>query len=120
MVGLGTTLVAHAIENSFPSDHATFLWSLGLGLIATGTARGWGMLVCLFGLVVAWARIYVGLHFPLDMAGSFVAALIAAAIAWSLCPPVRRWLLPAAEFVYFGILDLLRLPHAVFPREKGA
>ncbi len=120
MVGLGTALVAHAPENSFPSDHATFMWSVGLGLIATAAARTWGALVCLLGLCIAWARIFVGLHFPLDMAGSLVVALGAAGAAKLLCSPARRWALPATEFIYFRVLDLVHLPSAVFPREKGA
>lgn len=67
LIGLGHTLAFHAVENSFPSDHATFMWSLGFGLITTGAARRWGALICLAGLFVAWACVYLGLHFPIDM-----------------------------------------------------
>lgn len=38
MIGLGRTLLYHPPDNSFPSDHATFIWSLGIGLIVTGAA----------------------------------------------------------------------------------
>jgi len=69
MIGLGHTLALHAVENSFPSDHATFLWSLGFALLATGAARWWGVMVCVVGLLVAWARVYLGLHFPIDIPG---------------------------------------------------
>lgn len=30
MIGLGHTLLAHVSDNSFPSDHATFIWTLGV------------------------------------------------------------------------------------------
>ena len=77
MIGLGHTLALHVVENSFPSDHATFLWSLGFALLATGEARWWGVMVCMVGLLVAWARVYLGLHFPIDMAASFFVAIAA-------------------------------------------
>ena len=35
----------------------------------------------LLGLGIAWARIFVGVHYPLDMAGAFITAAIATAIA---------------------------------------
>jgi len=56
MIDFGHTLAAHAVENSFPSDHATFLWSLGFALIATRAARSWGVLVCLSGQSSELAR----------------------------------------------------------------
>ena len=116
MVGIGRSLVPHAPESSFPSDHVTFLWSLALGLIATGSWRSFGWLIAFFGLVVAWARIYLGLHFPFDMAGSFLVALIAAAGALCLRGNVQRWLLPPAEALYERLLRWLRLSPAAFPR----
>lgn len=116
MVGLGHTLMAHARDNSFPSDHATFMWSLGFGLIATGAARGWGWLVCLLGLGVAWARIFLGLHFPIDMAGSLLVAVVGAAIACAVRPMADRWVMPMAGGLYDATLNLLRLPPILFPR----
>lgn len=116
MVGLGHTLVFHVVENSFPSDHATFLWSLGFGLITTGAARGWGVLVCVCGLLVAWARIYLGLHFPIDMAISLSVGLAAGGIARAALPGSERWLYPAAHRTYEVTLRSLRLPPTLFPR----
>lgn len=39
MVGLGHTLMSHMPEAFFPSYHVTFLWNLGVGLIATVSRR---------------------------------------------------------------------------------
>jgi undecaprenyl-diphosphatase len=116
MIGLGHTLAFHVVENSFPSDHGTFMWSLGFGLIATGAARRWGALACLAGLLVAWARIYLGLHFPIDMAASLLVAIAGAALARAVLPASERWLHPVAHGLYEGTLRSLRLPHALFPR----
>ncbi len=116
MIGLGHTLALHVVENSFPSDHATFLWSLGFGLIATGAAQKWGLLVCLAGLLVAWARIYLGLHFPIEMVASLLVASAVAALARAALPASERWLRPVAHHIYEGTLRSLRLPPALFPR----
>lgn len=116
MIGLGHTLMSHKVENSFPSDHATLMWSLGLGLVATGAARGWGWAVCLAGIAVAWARIFLGVHFPIDMLGSALAAVAGAAAARPCCPAVRRWAIPVVDRLYERVLDFLHLPPALFPR----
>lgn len=118
MIGLGRTLVVHAVENSFPSDHATFLWSLGLALIATDAARRWGALVCLVGLLVAWARVYLGLHFPIDMAASFFVALAGGGVARIALPASERRLLPFVQPAYEVTLHSLGLPPALFPRSS--
>ncbi len=116
MVGSGRTLMSHPPENSFPSDHATFLWRLGFGLIATMSWRLWGWLLVVFGLATGWARVYLGLHFPFDMAGSFFVALTATTLIRALHPQVQRWLVPPAEALYELLLCWLRFPAAIFPR----
>lgn len=76
MVPIGHTLLAHAADNGFPSDHATLVWTLGMSLLFTGAARRWGGVVMAYGVVVAWTRIWLGVHFPVDMLGSAVVAFI--------------------------------------------
>jgi undecaprenyl-diphosphatase len=119
MIGLGHTLMRHDPDNSFPSDHATFLWSLGFGLIATCAARQWGALVALAGVAVAWARIYLGVHFPVDMVASFAVALVCAAVARALVPVVQRRLLPVIECAYEAVLRKLCLT-AILPVKRNA
>lgn len=80
-MGLGQNLLNHAPEASFPSDHATLVWSLGFGLIAAGGNVPLAAIVVGFGFAVAWARIFLGAHFPLDMIGSMAVAITSAAIA---------------------------------------
>lgn len=80
-MGLGQNLLDHAPEASFPSDHATLVWSLGFGLMAAGGNVPLAAIIVGFGLAVAWARIFLGAHFPLDMMGSMAVAITSAAIA---------------------------------------
>jgi undecaprenyl-diphosphatase len=120
MVGLGHTLMSHPPDNSFPSDHATFMWTLGFGLIATRASRRLGGLVTLAGVVVAWARIYLGVHFPVDMIGSFIVAMVSAAIARAFVPVAQRWLLPVIEGCYEATLIRLCLRRSCRPKGKPA
>lgn len=80
-LGIGQSLLTHSLETSFPSDHATFLWSLGLGLIITRPLRRLGVAIICLGFAVAWARVYLGVHFPLDMLASLLIASCSAVTA---------------------------------------
>lgn len=81
MLGLGHTYLQHVPDSSFPSDHLTLLWSVSFSLLYHKSCRYPATLLALLGLPVAWARIYLGVHFPLDMVG---AALTAVSGAWLL------------------------------------
>ena len=81
VLGLGRMLIEHDATTSFPSFHATFLFSLALPLFMQRGARGTALAIVLLGLGIAWARIFVGVHYPLDMAGAFITAAIATVIA---------------------------------------
>ena len=120
MIGLGQTLMAHAPDNSFPSDHAAFVWSLGLGLILTGAARRGGIVVCAYGVAVAWSRMWLGVHFPFDMVGAAGSAVVGASVARWVRPIAMIWVIPAADRMYEGALRSLHLPPAVFPRHGHA
>lgn len=116
MIGLGHQYLAHPPDNSFPSDHATFVWSLGFALLAMGRLRRWGIALTLAGFAVAWARIYVGVHFPFDMFGSLIVSLAVAGLARPLVRPTERWALLWCNRFYRRLADALRLPSSLFPR----
>ena len=85
VLGIGNQLLEHAADASFPSDHLTLWWAIGFSLLApphgqraAPPVRLTGLLVALFGLPMAWARIYLGVHYPLDMIGALLVALIGA------------------------------------------
>jgi len=89
MIGLGHTLIPHAADSSFPSDHLTLLWAVAFSFLMHRSPRLVGMALALLGLPVAWARIYLGVHFPLDMVG---AALVAWLSAWLAFREMRVYL----------------------------
>lgn len=85
-LGLGSVYLMPPLGPSFPSGHASAFFCVGWALWCAGE-RAIGAIVLLAALGVAWARIYLGVHFPLDMAG---AAGLAWLSQWLLAPLWRR------------------------------
>ncbi len=86
MIGLGHTFIEHAPDSSFPSDHGTVFASITLTLLLA-RIRWAGLLTLVAGLAVMWARVFIGVHFPFDMAGAVVIACVAYSVVrplWSL------------------------------------
>lgn len=88
MLGLGHTFFAHAPDSSFPSDHMTVFWAIGFSLFCHAATRTIGLGTMTAGLVVAWARIYLGVHFPMDMLG----AAVISSLSFALLLPIQPWL----------------------------
>ena len=84
MVGLGEPLFSHSPETSFPSDHATLMFSASFSLLLISRKISWGLWLLAFSLFTAWGRVFSGVHFPFDMAGSLAVAFTAATLLWSL------------------------------------
>jgi undecaprenyl-diphosphatase len=85
-------LIAHAPGQSFPSDHATAAFGVALAVIVFLSWR-WGAVLFVAALLIGFARVYDGIHYPLDIVGGFLAALVATAIvaaALRLLGPGRR------------------------------
>lgn len=78
MMPLGHTWISHPADNGFPSDHGLVMFSAAFALLSL-RLRSLGLFVLLASLPVAWSRIFLGVHFPLDMAG---AAAVAAVAVW--------------------------------------
>lgn len=82
-------LVGEPGPNSLPSAHAGS--SVAAGVVLAVIFWPWGIVFLLAGLLVAYSRVYVGVHYPLDiLAGSAIGLLAAAAVA--LGSPLLLWL----------------------------
>jgi len=105
--GVGHNFLQHAPDSSFPSDHGTIMFTVALVLAGTGSpaARRFGRALLPLALVVAWSRVFLGVHWPLDMVGALgmavmvtllfhtaFAAGVCAALAASMAALYRRLL----------------------------
>jgi undecaprenyl-diphosphatase len=99
-IGLGHQWIPHADDSSLPSDHATLAFSVACSLLLHAGTRLPGIVLALAGIAIGWARMYAGVHFPLDIVCGvllgYASAVIAAWLAPTLVPPALR----IAEPVY--------------------
>lgn len=82
-VALHTTpLIHHSADASFPSDHTT--GSMGLAAGAIVYDRKIGIFFGVFSLLIGFARVYVGVHYPTDvLAGWIIGIACGIAVAFS-------------------------------------
>lgn len=76
MIGLGHTFIPHVADSSFPSDHMTLMCAIGFSFLFSTTQQIAGKIFLGLSLFVAWARIYLGVHYPMDMLGALVLTAI--------------------------------------------
>jgi len=82
-------LTTYKSSYSFPSSHATNM---------AGQAIYWGYfypqvapLLYLVAIVVGYSRVYLGLHYPSDIVGGYLLALV---LTLLVAFPLRTWILP--------------------------
>nr|WP_239002425.1 undecaprenyl-diphosphate phosphatase [Photorhabdus khanii] len=84
--GFGYNFLLHAPTTSFPSDHGTIVFTFALSFLF------WYRILPSLGLMttalaIAWARVYLGVHWPMDMVGAFLVSLMGCAftqMVWTL------------------------------------
>ena len=90
MMKIGTLLISHAPETSFPSDHTTFLFSIALMLVCFAETRKSGLMLLVLSLIGGVARVFCGVHFPLDIVGSIIVSILASSIIFLIKIKVQR------------------------------
>ncbi|HHI2551519.1 TPA: undecaprenyl-diphosphate phosphatase [Klebsiella aerogenes] len=72
--GIGYNFLHHAADDSFPSDHGTVIFTFALAFLFWH--RVWsGALLLVIASAIAWSRVYLGVHWPLDMLGGLLAGM---------------------------------------------
>lgn len=104
LAGMGIKeLLFHRPDYSFPSDHATALFAITIGLYVFGNKKAANLMLAL-SLVVVFARVGIGVHFPLDI----IAGLISGSIGVILVYLTRKNLLKIYKPLV-GVLKKVRL-----------
>lgn len=80
MMDLGTQLLEHAPDTSLPSDHATFLFSIAFMFLFSRHTRGLGVVLCVLGFIGGFARVYAGVHFPMDVISAALVGIFSSLV----------------------------------------
>ncbi|GAB6459912.1 MULTISPECIES: undecaprenyl-diphosphatase [unclassified Bacillus cereus group] len=101
-------LVDHAVDNSFPSDHTILFFSICLSFWLVRKKTGWLWLI--LALCVAISRIWVGVHYPFDIAVGALIGCISAVISY--------WLVPKLSFIRQLLTQYERVEKQVLPSKN--
>lgn len=79
-----TQLVAHASGKSFPSDHTTVTAGIAFGLLFFTRFKKLGVAVLVAACLIGFARVFVGIHYPLDILGGVTTGLVGGAVTFGI------------------------------------
>jgi undecaprenyl-diphosphatase len=82
-------LVPHAADNSFPSDHASVAFAIAFAVMTV--YRRFGLALLLAAVALAIDRIFVGIHYPVDVAASLFVGLSSALLVTVTGRALIRW-----------------------------
>ena len=88
---IGTLLINHVPDSSFPSDHTTFMLSITFMLLYFKKTRKAGLILSVLGILGGIARIFCGLHYPFDIIGSFLVAIISSGLIFIFREQIHKF-----------------------------
>lgn len=94
---------------SFPSGGATNSMLLSCLLLTYGKIRFKWLIALLFIFLISLSRIYLGVHFPLDVLGGWVLGFLLWALFIYATPPTEKWLKKQSPLVLFLLSQLIPL-----------
>jgi len=103
--GLGNLLIQHAKDSSFPSDHATLVFAVSFGFWYS-KEKLLSIASFVFALITSFARVFVGVHFPFDIIGSFFVAIVALVLFnafWAYFEVLSRFLIKLQVKIFMAL-----------------
>ena len=82
-------LVHHGADNSFPSDHASVAFAIAFAVLAFH--RRLGLLLVALAVLIGLDRIFVGVHYPVDVGASVLVGLASALLVTTVGRPYVAW-----------------------------
>lgn len=71
-----TQLISHEASGSFPSGHAAFFFALAMAVFFF--YKKWSILFFLGAILIGFARIIAGVHWPIDILGGAIIGILSA------------------------------------------
>lgn len=82
-------LLHRSTDPGFPSDHATMAGAVAVGLFLVN--RRLGAVTAALALVLAFSRVYVGVHYPGDVVAGLVLGALVVLVGGLVALPVLTW-----------------------------
>jgi membrane-associated phospholipid phosphatase len=86
-------LVGRSTDYSFPSDHAVMAGAVAAGILMAN--RRLGIVAVLAALLMAFARVYVGAHYPADVVAGLLVGAVVTVVSYLVMRPVLVWAVTA-------------------------
>lgn len=86
---IGHVLLTHKDNASFPSNHMMFMTIFATTFLL-GKKVKIGLLFSLLTLCIGWSRIFLGVHYPADIAGGALIGVIVSVLLWRFLQPRIR------------------------------
>ncbi len=77
-----TPLITHKEDASFPSRHTSLVFAVAFAYLFYKSK--WASFFLALAIWVSLSRIYVGVHFPLDILGGIITAFISVLLSWKI------------------------------------
>lgn len=109
VAGVGNTFIEYDATPSFPSNHAGIMLTMACSFVLHPRTRRMGAAFLAVSLTVVWARMYIGVHWPMDMVGAIVlSAAVAGAVAhwhrWLITPVYDRVVRPLFQWLFSPLI----------------
>lgn len=78
------------VWKSFPSDHTGISFIFALIAILSGCGLVWGIIFVITASLIAFSRIYVGVHYPRDIVGGIIFAFVFVFLSFELLENVTQ------------------------------
>ncbi|ATH93527.1 UDP-diphosphatase [Bacillus glycinifermentans] len=101
-------LIHHAADASFPSDHTT--GALAISIAFWLVHRKIGTFMIAFGLLTGFSRIWVGHHYPVDVLGSILVAILVSLIVLKFSKylhPIFDWIISLYDSIVRRVRKLI-------------
>ncbi|AOA58112.1 undecaprenyl-diphosphatase [Acinetobacter larvae] len=99
VLGVGQNLIEHAATYSFPSNHMLIFSSV---LFSFLLAKKYAIAIILGAttFLMAWSRIYVGVHFPFDMFGALMVTACCSYVVHYVWPYCQGPIMHYSLYIY--------------------
>ncbi|HBT33281.1 MAG TPA: hypothetical protein DEB15_10845 [Pusillimonas sp.] len=78
---VGSTLLAHKDNASFPSNHAMFMTIFATVFLLARQIKV-GLFFGFLALCIGWSRVFLGVHYPVDIAGGILLGVVVSVCVW--------------------------------------